>query len=52
MRVVCPQALGEIVLQALSDRLGPRIMTPEATTAWKRTYGLVLKVVADQMAKS
>lgn len=46
------KALGEILLQTLHDKLGPGIMTPEATTAWTRTYGLILKVIADQMAKA
>lgn len=45
------QALGEILMQALKDKLGPKLMTPETVTAWSRTYGLVLKVVGDQMNK-
>ncbi|XP_034248482.1 globin-2 B chain-like [Thrips palmi] len=45
------KALGGILVQTLQDKLGPSIMTAETTTAWARMYDLVLKVLADQMAK-
>lgn len=45
------QALGEIVVLTLQDKLGPKHMTSEATTAWKRVYGLVVTVIADQMKR-
>ncbi|KAE8736874.1 hypothetical protein FOCC_FOCC017672 [Frankliniella occidentalis] len=46
------KALGAVVMQALQDLLGASVMTPDAVTAWTRTYGLVLQVVTDQMGKA